>query len=225
MPPILVVTPLQSELDHLAEALGDSSSRAIGKIEARSFRGGEVLLAIGGHGKAQFAVRTQYMLDELPDVRLVICAGVAGGLSANVGVRDVVVGTVTTEHDFRNHDNRQQPSFSGDPESITNLKRAYDSAETAFTLHFGTIASGDEDIVDAARARMLADATGAIAVAWEGAGGARACEFTEVPYLELRGVSDLADSDFVGAFARNLPVAMTNVGWAINQLAGGTAGA
>src|SRR5262249_33961484 len=45
-------------------------------------------------------------------------------------------------------------------------------------------------LVSVDRAQALRDATGALAVAWEGAGGARACAFSATPYLELRAVTD-----------------------------------
>jgi nucleoside phosphorylase len=55
------------------------------------------------------------------------------------------------------------------------------------------IASGDEDIVTIERAAELHTQTGAVAVAWEGAGVARACLFSQIPYLEIRGITDTAD--------------------------------
>jgi adenosylhomocysteine nucleosidase len=78
-------------------------------------------------------------------------------------------------------------------------------------VHFGDVASGDEDIVSAERARALRAATGAVAVAWEGAGGARACAFSETPYLEMRGVTDQATVDAPAPFRQNLSLAMRNI--------------
>jgi len=53
--------------------------------------------------------------------------------------------------------------------------------------------------------------TGALAVAWEGAGGARACHFSGIPFLEIRGITDSADSDAASDFGANLEGAMRNV--------------
>ena len=61
-------------------------------------------------------------------------------------------------------------------------------------------------------------ATGAIAVAWEGAGAARACEFSNVPFLEVRGMSDSANES-PEAFFGNIPTAMRNVAQILGQLA------
>ena len=77
-----------------------------------------------------------------------------------------------------------------------------------FRVHLGGIASGDEDVVSADRRFECQRLTGALAVAWEGAGGARACAFANVPFLELRTIADQANEhgprDFVWNLARSM---------------------
>ncbi len=80
-----------------------------------------------------------------------------------------------------------------------------------FRVHFGPIASGDEDIVDVARGQELRETTGAVAVAWEGAGGARACLFSGTPFVEIRGVTDNANHTAPADFETNLELAMDNL--------------
>ena len=48
-------------------------------------------------------------------------------------------------------------------------------------------------------------------MAWEGAGGARACAFSDVPFIELRGITDTADHNAPADFETNLHVAMDSV--------------
>ncbi len=78
-------------------------------------------------------------------------------------------------------------------------------------MHFGAVASGDEDITGAERSSALYASTGALVVAWEGAGGARACEFSQVPFVEVRAVTDTADQDAPSDYDANLEVAMSNL--------------
>jgi adenosylhomocysteine nucleosidase len=47
-------------------------------------------------------------------------------------------------------------------------------------------------------------------VAWEGAGGARACAFSGVPFVELRGITDTADHNAPADFKTNLRIAMAS---------------
>ena len=86
-----------------------------------------------------------------------------------------------------------------------------DGKKLDFRVHFGIIASGDEDIVARTRAQQLKDQFGATAVAWEGAGGARACAFIGIPFIEIRGITDVANDDAPEDFNENLQTAMRNV--------------
>jgi nucleoside phosphorylase len=84
--------------------------------------------------------------------------------------------------------------------------------DRSFRVHVGTIASGDEDIVDAARAAEVRAATGALCVAWEGSGGARAARVSGIGFCEIRGITDMADGQAAGHFHESLPTVMLHVG-------------
>ncbi len=212
---LLVVTPIREELNGFLQACirhgYAAKTVAIGRLPVARIPDLGVTLARGGTGKAQFAVQTQHLLDKGGDWDLVVCAGAAGALAADLSVGDVVVATATIEHDYDNRfSTRPLPRFEGAPAAIDSLRRVSPSAHS-FRVHFGPIASGDEDIVDPERRRALHQATGALVVAWEGAGGARACAFSGVPFVELRGVTDAADQKAPSDFEANLGVAMGNV--------------
>jgi adenosylhomocysteine nucleosidase len=211
----VIVLPLQAEVDFLSEAfLADGlrlEHRQAGRLPLLAFPDIGAALARGGHGKAQYALHTRHLLDHAGDVDLIICAGAAGALADHISVGDIVVATRTVEHDFQQRITpRAAPAFDGHGAAIRSL-RALARAETSFTVHFGDVASGDEDIVAIERARALRNATGAVAVAWEGAGGARACAFSQTPYLEMRGVTDQATVDAPADFRQNLALAMRNI--------------
>ena len=53
--------------------------------------------------------------------------------------------------------------------------------------------------------------TGGLAVAWEGAGGARAAQKYSIPFVEVRAVTDLADHSAPKDFKANLEVAMAHL--------------
>lgn len=211
----LIVTPLQQELDAFAASstrLGLRTEKStIGWLSVVRLPELDITLARGGTGKTQFAVQTQHLLDMRMNWDLVVCAGAAGSLVDEVSIGDIVVATTTVEHDYNNRfSDRPSPSFEGASDAIAGLQRAA-SVCRLFRVHFGTVASGDEDVVDPERRRVLHQATGALAVAWEGAGGARACAFSCVPFVEIRAVTDAADHSAPSDFQRNLQKAMNNV--------------
>lgn len=208
---ILNPLPIENEafLVRLRELGHELKTSQIGSIRVVEVEKLGWKVAVGGHGKTQFAIQTQYLLDRCRGVSDVICAGAAGGISPDVSTFDVVVGEKTIEHDYRLRFVRKpDPIFLGDDKIIAKIKN-FQPAN--FKIYFGAIASGDEDIVDASRASELQKQTGALAVAWEGAGGARACKFNQIPFLELRGITDDADGAVASDFAVNVELAMKNV--------------
>src|SRR5262249_25703537 len=81
------------------------------------------------------------------------------------------VGLRTIEHDFQSRfSGRPAPIFDGDAGAIQSLRGLVPS-EAGFALHFGDVASGDEDIVSVDRAQAPPRGTGGLAVAAEAAGG------------------------------------------------------
>ena len=203
----LIMTPLAIEQKHLRSALQD---KGLGfervSLLQQSYDYCEkfkLALAIGGHGKTQFGIQSQFFCEHLKPQRL-ICVGAAGALSRNLKPPDVVVASRILEHDYHEKFRSpvSQPVFDCSPLANPGLK------VRGFSVHFGTVASGDEDVVDPDRARELYIRTKALAVCWESAGGARASHFNGIEYMELRGITDNARSDVASDFKTNLPQAM-----------------
>jgi adenosylhomocysteine nucleosidase len=220
---ILVMTPLAKEVNWLLHSCAEQGIRSetlvLGKLPVTHFPALGIIVAQGGLGKVQFAVQTQHLIETCPGLHAVICAGAAGALVDALTVGDVVVATETVEHDMRNKFGPPLlPRFRSEAGLVETFKNLPIGSQ-AFQVHFGPIASGDEDVIDAARRQAIHQVTGALVVAWEGAGGARACQFSGLPFVEIRGVTDSANSTAAADFARNLHRALGNVatvitGWA-----------
>lgn len=202
MDSVLILSPLAIEHAALSGAMG------------KSVKGAE--LAVGGHGKVQFALSTQLLIQK-HNPRLVICAGAAGRLDHHLKVLDVVVSEATVEHDFNlRFVERSLPRFACDERSLDRLRLKTDWS--GFHVHYGIMASGDEDVLDTERSVEIRRLTGARAVAWEGAGAARACKLHGVPYLEIRVLTDGASADAVREFKDNVKKGMAHVADVIRHL-------
>jgi len=215
---ILIATPLQEEYNNLYNSLSalglDAHPDKIGKLDVHQFPSLNITIARGGHGKTQFGIQTQYLLDHA-QFDLVICAGAAGALAPKIKVGDLIVATTTVEHDFNNKFvPRPKPRFAGDSDCIKQLK-ALKMKDADFNVHFGVMAGGDEDVIDEERGKELRKKHNAIAVAWEGVGGARACAFSGVHYLELRGATDTANHEAPVVFQINLKIVMRNIAFSL----------
>ncbi|MCA9925928.1 MAG: 5'-methylthioadenosine/S-adenosylhomocysteine nucleosidase [Anaerolineales bacterium] len=211
----LVIIPTQKEYDYFLKSLIINKSQckqlSIGKLPVVKFPGLGITVSCGGLGKVQFAIHTQYLLHNIPDCELVICAGAAGALVDNLAIGDVVVATETVEHDIHNRFGPPLlPKFRGAETAVSQIKSLL-PMPNSFRVHFGPIASGDEDVIDTQRKHEIQALTGGMAVAWEGAGGARACAFNDVPFIEIRGISDGANSTASSDYENHLESVMQNI--------------
>ena len=216
MAAILVAAPQVDEARPLLDAFRHRGhlSRAlqVGAMECSAIPSLDMIVAIGGHGKTQFAVQTQYLIDRRPDARVFLCVGAAGSLTDSLKLGDIVVGTHSVEHDYKlRFVSRPSPCYYPDAKLLQEFHETVRSNTFPFRVHFGPIASGDEDIVDPVRAQELRAATEALCVAWEGSGGARAACFNGLSFLEVRCITDGADSDAAVSFHENLVRVMPNV--------------
>lgn len=209
----LLLTPLSIEFGVLTQfflAQGwKHESLTLPPLTIVHFPEKNLYCAIGGHGKTQFALQTQFLLQSLKNISAVYCVGSSGALTEQTNITDVVIGTKTIEHDFQMKF-RPKPSPTFTPNK--NLLEKFRSSKSSeFKIHFAPIASGDEDVMDAQRAREIGQKTQALAVAWEGAGAARACQFHKIPFIEIRAITDNADKSTHLDFTKNLNQAMLNL--------------
>jgi adenosylhomocysteine nucleosidase len=212
---VLIVAPQTKELSALCvgfSELGYSCEpEQVGRLGCQSIPPLGFILAVGGHGKTQFAVQTQHLLDNMAPIQVVMCVGAAGGLSPDLTVGDVVVATASVEHDYRlRFTPSPPPRHEAHRPTIRCLQDLATTEEFTFGVHFGAIASGDEDIVSTDRAAELHSATGALCVAWEGSGGARAADFAGVPFVEIRVVTDHADNNAPSVYREALGRVLPN---------------
>lgn len=220
---ILIILPTKEEYRLVVQSCASQGLQPdeteVGRLAATQIPAFDLILIQGGLGKVQFAIKTQYALDHVPTCDLLMCAGAAGGLIDGVQVGDVVVATRTVEHDFNNRfGKRRIPKYDGAPQIIEAL-RTFSASENGFQVRFGPIASGDEDIIDADRRNAVHQLTEALAVAWEGIGGAKACAFSKVPFVEIRGITDAANHTAASDYQKNLEAAMQHVATVVIWLA------
>lgn len=191
---ILVLAPLNIEAEALRPHLPDSS---------------KFQLCTGGHGKVQFALTTQRLAIELKP-ELIVCAGAAGALDLNLRAGTVVIADEIVEHDYHlRFIKKPPPRFSCHRDWV---KRLADVRSDELTTAVCQIASGDEDIVDRLRAEDVRRLTGASAMTWESAGLARACLAQNVPFVDVRVITDLADAEAPKDFMSHLQSGMASIG-------------
>ena len=219
-----VIAAMKIEAEHIAAAMEDARTETVGGIEftVGKIRGegksgeAEVILAVCGIGKVNAAMCAQTMIVTYhPDK--IVNTGVAGALSPELGVGDVVIASDLVEHDF------DTTGFGDPPGLIPGLGTVKmhcsdslrtDELETAAEevlrgtgakILQGIIATGDQFIADGERKKKIVETFGAVSCEMEGGAVAQVCSLNKVPFAVIRTMSDSADGgalDDYPAFAK-----------------------
>lgn len=210
----LLLTPLKVERKAFVESLeAHGLTFTMGQVGSLPIYRNEqygLIVAQGGHGKVQFGIQTQFLLGSISGIKRIFCVGAAGGLGKELKIGDVVIADQVVEHDYRVRFFKQElPRHFCDKEVASRLIKSGVGKE--FAVYQGLIASGDEDVIDPHRAEEIYQQTGAMAVAWEGAGGARVGAFNKISYCELRGITDLPLEEKQIDFNIQVEVIMKNI--------------
>ena len=160
----------------------------------------EVYISLVGVGKVNAAANTQRLID-LFGVDCVINSGVAGCVSRELGVCDVVISDTLTYHDFYPIDCLDKYSpytsvFKADEKLVAlceNACKKLAKTENGFKYGVGMVVTGDQFIEDSETVNRLREKYNALCTEMEGAAVAHVCVLNGVPFVVIRAMSDNAD--------------------------------
>lgn len=160
-------------------------------------RGIEVGCARSGMGLVAAAGAAQFLIDALlPD--LLIFSGIAGALSDECGIGEVVIGKsavfLDADMDLISQDKPYQSRFYSDPLLVQVASRALKALRIPYVA--GSLASGNRFIGSDCMKKMAKIQSGADAVEMEGAAFLQICAKNGLPALVLRTVSDGACTQY-----------------------------
>jgi adenosylhomocysteine nucleosidase len=191
-----IIAALDREAGPLIEKLADAGREKIASWElwAGSLAGRRVAVSYSGCGKVRAAAATQLMIDRCRP-GAIIHYGTAGAIGPEVRPGDVILGEKSLEVDYCERMIPDFPKPLGDPDStwIAELRATLD--ESGLSYKTGTIVCQDGDVLDREmKAALWAEYRG-LCTCWEGAAVGRVCNLNDIPYIQLRGITDLADDE------------------------------
>lgn len=208
-----VIVAMQKELDSIRESMTDVSVETISGIPFASgeLEGHRVVVALSGVGKVFAAICTQTMIFRYHP-SLIVNTGIAGTLTGEAGIGDVVVATDVVQHDM-------DTSPIGDPVGlISGINVIHIDTDAEASARFcraaaaaglktvrGTVASGDQFVASRERKAEIVALFGGAACEMEGAAVGQVCYVNGVPFCVVRTISDEADgrvAEDYPAFAR-----------------------
>ena len=144
-----------------------------------------------GIGKVNAARSTQILIDNMK-VDYIINVGVAGGISKDLDVCDIVIGEKLVQHDFDltgfNHEKGYIPNVGKYIDADEYLvKIAMDNSE-GLNIHKGIIASGDIFVTEEKMSDKINTKFNALCVEMEGASIAQVCYLSHLYLIHLKKV-------------------------------------
>ena len=189
------IEPLIAKLDNVTTTI-----YAANKYYEGTYKGKEVVVAYSKIGKV-FATLTATMLIEKFGCDILLFSGVAGAISDELKIGDLIIADGLCQHDLDitafGH------PFGYVPEGevciptdikLRNIAKKIAAAK-GIELKEGVIATGDQFIANPEKKEWIGEVFKAHALEMEGASVAVVCNALNVPFFILRAISDAADMD------------------------------
>ncbi len=199
---LAIMGAMPEEIAPILQRIGTytTSEYAGNKYYEASYKGIDLVIAYSKIGKVFSTLTATTMIEHFGAQRLLF-SGVAGAISANLKVGDLIVATKLTQHDLDitafGHPYGYVPEGSvfveADKEMIELSKIV--ASEMGKSVQEGIIATGDQFVADEDRKNWIGKTFDADALEMEGASVAVVCDALDVPFFILRAISDAADMD------------------------------
>ena len=192
---IIVATP--EEMEELKNIMIESEKIKIFNLNfyKGKINGNNYVLVKCGVGKVNAARTTQLMIDNF-NIESIINVGVAGGLSNNINIGDIIIGEKLVQHDFditpfgyeKGYISETGKYFESD---LSLIQRCKNVKIENIQIRIGTIASGDIFCTDIKMKENIRAEFNGDCVEMEGASIAQTAYLCNIPFLVIRAISDI----------------------------------
>lgn len=190
-----LIVAMKSEFDLMLKSMENSQIKQIKHLNFAlgQIKNQPVILMQSGMGKVCAAVATIEMIENFhPDC--IINTGLAGGLSSELSVMDIVLGQNVVYHDVWCGEGNEYGQVQGLPavyHADENLLKKASAIASDVKIVSGLITSGDQFISDINELKKIkSHFPDSLAVDMESGAIAQTCWLYNVPFLSLRIISD-----------------------------------
>lgn len=195
-----IIGAMECEITGSKEAmdLKEIKEEAMMKFYIGILEGVDTVVVCCGIGKVNAAIATQLLADKF-SVNYIINVGVAGALSDNLEIGDIVISSDTTYHDFNpvqlvnNYPWMTDMYIKADAELINICQKACSSVLSIKRGIVGRVVSGDRFISSSETKKLIESKLSALCIEMEGASIAHVCHVNKIPFAIIRSISDKAD--------------------------------
>lgn len=219
-----IIVATIEELEAVKEIMSELEKKTIydldfykGRINKDNY-----ILVQCGVGKVNAARTTQILTDNF-SLQYIVNVGVAGGLSSNLQIGDIVIGEKLVQHDF------DITAFGHEKGYITDTGKIFKS-DKALVEKFrkikindikivtGTIASGDIFVQDIKMKEKIRAKFNCDCVEMEGAAIGQICFLNKVPFVVVRSISDIPNGNNYMEYEEFVKLAAKNCAKVIEQI-------
>ncbi|MDD3770076.1 MAG: 5'-methylthioadenosine/adenosylhomocysteine nucleosidase [Sulfuricurvum sp.] len=199
---IAIMGAMREEIEPILESVGSytSSDHAGNTFYECRYEGHDLIIAYSKIGKVFSAITASVMIERFGAEKLLF-SGVAGGISKELKIGDLVMASALCQHDVDITAFGHPYGFIPEGSVMVDADRSLiDLAkEVARSMGVevkeGIIATGDQFVASAERKHWIEATFKADALEMEGASVACVCANFGVPFFILRAISDSADGD------------------------------
>ncbi len=193
---------MPEEIAPILEKIGTykTTEYAGNKYYEATYNGVDLVIAYSKIGKVFSTLTAATMIEHFGAEKLLF-SGVAGAISSELKVGDLIVATKLSQHDLDitafGHPFGYVPEGAVFVESDKTLLELSKTVAAEMGLHVkeGIIATGDQFVANEERKNWIGSTFGADALEMEGGSVAVVCNALHVPFFILRAISDAADMD------------------------------
>lgn len=151
-----------------------------------------------GVGKVNAARTTQILIDNF-EISLIINIGSAGGINEKLKIGDIVIGERLVQHDFdvtafgreKGYISDTGKFFYSNKNLIEEFNKKLTTSNEDFNVLLGTIATGDVFITKLSQKEAIKEEFNCDCIEMEGAAIAQVCNLDNIPFIVIRGISDV----------------------------------
>ena len=200
-----IIGAMDHEIDTLVGDLQDKKEEKkygltfyLGKLKKY-----EVVIVKCGIGKVNAGRTTQVLISEYSP-KYIINTGIAGGLSEQLKIGDIVISTDLIQHDFdvtflgyakgymcTGENNKEPTKYIADKELSEKIKKVLEKVGGDRTLYCGRILTGDMFVSSKEKREELVKDFDGYCCEMEGAAIAQVASLNKVPFTVVRVISDL----------------------------------
>ncbi len=199
---IAIMGAMPEEIAPILKKVGTYTTTVFAKntyYEA-AYKDVDLVIAYSKIGKVFSTLTATTMIEHFGADRLLF-SGVAGAVSPDLKVGDLVVANKLSQHDLDitafGHPHGYVPEgavyIEADAEMIALSKEV--ASEMGKSVKEGIIATGDQFVANEERKNWIGETFNADALEMEGGSVAVVCDALDVPFFILRAISDAADMD------------------------------